>query len=53
MSLLIHEGHSVVEVASQAGHSPMMTLSTHADVIAELDRADRRPAAEHIADARR
>ena len=52
VSLLIHEGLSVVEVASQAGHSPEMTLNTYAHVIAEFDPVDRRPAADHIQDAR-
>jgi len=52
VSLLIHEGMSVVEVAGQAGHAPTMTLDTYAHVIAEFDPADRRAAAELIAEAR-
>src|SRR4051794_23482681 len=35
ISLLIHDGLSVVEVARQAGHSPEMTLSTYAHVFDE------------------
>jgi len=44
VSLLIHEGRSVVEVAQQAGHAPTMTLSTYAHVFAEL--GDERMSAE-------
>ena len=53
MSLLIHEGRSVVEVAAQAGHAPTMTLSTYAHVIAELEGAERVPAGTQILAARR
>jgi integrase len=53
VSLLIHEGRSVVEVAAQAGHAPTMTLSTYAHVIAELDGAERVPAGTQILAARR
>jgi hypothetical protein len=52
VSLLIHEGRSVVEVAAQAGHSPTMTLSTYAHVIAELEGAERISADEQIRRAR-
>lgn len=36
-SLMIHEGRSIVEVASQLGHAPTMTLDTYAHVFADLD----------------
>ena len=51
-SLLIHEGQSVVEVAAQLGHSPQMTLSTYAHVMAELANAERISAEEQIRAAR-
>ena len=52
VSLLIHEGRSVVEVAAQAGHAPTMTLSTYAHVFAEFGTEDRLPAEEQIRRAR-
>ena len=52
VSLLIHEGRSVVEVAQQAGHAPTMTLSTYAHVFAEFGSDDRVPAEEQIRRAR-
>lgn len=52
VSLLIHEGLSIVDVANQAGHSPRTCLSTYAHVFAEFDPADRRPAEDVIFDAR-
>ena len=52
VSLLIHEGRSVVDVAQQAGHAPTMTLSTYAHVFAELGHEDRTPAEEQIRRAR-
>jgi integrase len=51
-SLLIAEGASVVEVARQAGHSPTMTLSTYAHVMADLDGSDRVSAEAAIRAAR-
>jgi hypothetical protein len=42
----------VVEVASQLGHAPTMTLSTYAHVMADVDEEDRRPADELISEAR-
>lgn len=51
-SLLIREGKSVVDVASQLGHAPTMTLSTYAHVMADLDDEDRRSADEMIREAR-
>jgi hypothetical protein len=46
ISLLIHEGLSVVEVARQAGHSPEMTLSTYAHVVDEHSLGTERRSAE-------
>ncbi len=37
VSLLIHEGRSVVDVARQAGHAPTMSLDTYAHVFDEFD----------------
>lgn len=48
VSLLIHEGRSVVEVAAQAGHSPQTCLSTYAHVFAEFDYSERMPAEQTI-----
>jgi hypothetical protein len=53
VSLLIHEGRSVVDVARQAGHSPTMTLDVHAHVFDEFDVAERVSAEDQIAQARR
>jgi len=52
VSLLIHEGHNVVEVARQAGHSPKMALDTYAHVFEEFDPAERVNAADRIRKAR-
>ena len=52
VSLLIHEGRSVVEVARQAGHAPTMTLATYAHVFDEFDVEDRLPVEEQIRRAR-
>ena len=52
VSLMIAEGASVIEVASQAGHSPMMALNTYAHLFDEHDRASNRPAADLIREAR-
>ena len=52
MSLLIHEGVSIVEVARQAGHAPEECLRTYAHTFEEFDPADRVPAAEAIRRAR-
>jgi integrase len=53
VSLLIHEGRSVVEVARQAGHSPTMTLDVYAHVFDEFDIAERVSAEDQIVQARR
>ena len=52
VSLLIAEGHNVVEVARQAGHSPKMALDTYAHVFEEFDPAERINAADRIRKAR-
>ena len=52
VSLLIHEGVSVVEVARQAGHSPSMCLRTYAHVFDEFDPAERMAAGDQIQQAR-
>ena len=52
VSLLIAEGHNVVEVVRQAGHSPKMALDTYAHVFEEFDPAERIDAAERIRKAR-
>jgi integrase len=53
VSLLIHEGRSVVEVARQAGHSPTMTLDVYAHVFDEFDISERVSAEDQITQARR
>jgi integrase len=53
VSLLIHEGRSVVEVARQAGHSATMTLDVYAHVFDEFDPGERVSAEDRIAQARR
>lgn len=52
VSLMIFEGHTVVEVARQAGHSPETCLRHYARVFAEYDPADRVPPEQQIRDAR-
>lgn len=52
VSLLIAEGHNVVEVARQAGHSPKMALDTYAHVFDEFDPAERMDSTERIRAAR-
>jgi integrase len=52
VSLLIAEGHNVVEVARQARHSPKMALDTYAHVFEEFDPAERVNAADRIRKAR-
>jgi integrase len=52
-SLMLHEGRiGVVDLASQLGHSPTMTLNTYGHVIAELREAPRTSATETIERAR-
>ncbi|MEO8689325.1 MAG: tyrosine-type recombinase/integrase [Solirubrobacteraceae bacterium] len=53
-SLMLHEGRiGVVDLASQLGHSPTMTLNTYGHVIAEFREAPRTSATESIESARR
>jgi len=52
VSLLIHEGRSIVEVARQAGHTPTTCLSTYAHVFDQTEALDRIPAADQIRLAR-
>ena len=52
VSLLIAEGHNIVEIARQAGHSPKMALDTYAHVFDEFDPAERVSAVERIRAAR-
>jgi integrase len=49
VSLLIHEGRSVVDVARQAGRSPTMTLDVYAHVFDEFDIAERVSAEDQVA----
>jgi len=51
VSLLIHEGRSVVDVARQAGHSPTMTLDVYAHVFDEFDLSERVSVEDRIAQA--
>jgi integrase len=52
VSLLIHEGRSIVEVARQAGHSPTTCLTTYAHVFEQTEELARLPAEEQIVLAR-
>lgn len=52
VSLLIHEGRSIVEVARQAGHTPTTCLSTYAHVFDQTEALERIPAADQIRLAR-
>jgi integrase len=52
VSLLIAEGHNIVEVARRAGHSPKMALDTYAHVFEEFDPAERINATDRIRKAR-
>ena len=52
VSLWLHEGRSVVEVAAWLGHSPALCLSTYAHVVDELRDAPRVDAEDAIRAAR-
>jgi integrase len=52
VSLLIHEGQSILEVARQAGHSPQTCLRDYGHLFDEFDPAAREPAEEVIRAAR-
>lgn len=53
VSLLVYEGHSVGEVARQAGHSPQTCMNTYMHVFEEFDPAKRITAGDRIRAARR
>jgi integrase len=53
VSLMIFEGHTVVEVARQAGHSPETCLRHYARVFEEYDPANRVGATDQIRKARK
>jgi integrase len=53
VSLLIHEGRSVVDVARQAGHSPTMALDVYAHLFDEFGIAECVSAEDQIKQARR
>jgi integrase len=52
VSLLIHEGQSILEVARQAGHSPQTCLRDYGHLFDEFDPSSREPAEAVIAAAR-
>jgi integrase len=52
VSLLIHEGQSILEVARQAGHSPQTCLRDYGHLFDEFDPARREPAETVIRAAR-
>ena len=52
VSLLIAQGASVVEVASQAGHTRTMALDTYAHLFAEFEDAEKASASDLIRRAR-
>jgi integrase len=52
VSLLIHEGRSIIDIARQAGHSPTMTLDVYGHVFDEFDPAERISAEDRIRRAR-
>lgn len=52
VSLLVHEGLSIVEIARQAGHSAGTCLSTYAHVFDQAEALERIPAADQIRLAR-
>jgi integrase len=52
VSLLIHEGRSIVDVARQAGHAPTMALDTYGHVFDEFDSGERTSAEDRIELAR-
>jgi integrase len=43
VSLLIHEGQSILEVARQAGHSPQTCLRNYGHLFDEFDPPDANP----------
>lgn len=52
VSLLVHEGRNIVEVARRCGHGPEVCLRDYAQVFDDFDPADRKPAEDLIREAR-
>lgn len=52
VSLMIHAGRSIIQIADQMGHSPTMTLNVYGHLIDELEDGDRRPVDDLIREAR-
>lgn len=52
VSLLVHEGRSIVEVARQVGHSPVICLRDYAQVFDDAKPGERQDAAAVIREAR-
>jgi integrase len=52
VSLLIHEGVSIIDIARQAGHNPTMTLEVYGHVFDEFDPTERVSAETQIRRAR-
>lgn len=52
-SLLLAEGRTAIDVATQMGHSPTMTLETYGHIIEELEDTQRLSADAVIGEARR
>ncbi len=52
VSLLIQEGVSILDIARQAGHSPVQTLGRYGHLFDEFDAADRTSAEDQITAAR-
>jgi len=52
VSLFIQEGVSILDIARQAGHSPVQTLTRYGHLFDEFDAADRRSAEDQITAAR-
>ena len=52
-SLQLYAGLTIVELASQMGHSPAICLSTYQHVMADLKGTERLPAMTRIEAARR
>jgi integrase len=52
VSVLIHEGVSILEVARQAGHTPTVALNTYGHVFDEFEPAERTTAEAQIRRAR-
>lgn len=51
-TLLIYEGRPITDIAEQLGHSPTTCMNEYLRVFKEFDLADRKPAEQHIREAR-